>query len=255
MSLLTILFLLSSAVLAGAMNAIAGGGTILTFPALIAVGVSAVEANATSTLALLLGIAGSAVGFRGHLGAVRKWVAQFWLVSVTGGFCGAFLLTRTPEATFEKLAPLLLLGATVLFIAQNAFRRLAAAEAVMPPHPALSLALQFFVAVYGGYFGAGIGVLMLAVFGLIGLAHIHEMNALKSILSALINLVAALYFVFQGLIQWPHALILTAGATAGYFAGARLSLRIPQRHVRRLIGAIGLGISAAMLWQQFWQPQ
>ena len=163
---------------------------MLTFPALLAFGMPAIRANATSTVALLVGIIGSAYGFREHLPAAAVWIRRFGLVSVIGGFLGALLLTMTPAETFEKLVPFLLLFASVLFMAQNVFGRIAEAEAAAHTrHGVISVALQFLVALYGGYFGAGIGILMLAVFGLMGLHDIHEMNTLKTVLSALINLV------------------------------------------------------------------
>ena len=255
MSSLEITVLSVASLLAGAINAIAGGGTILTFPALLAFGMPAIQANATSTLALLIGIVGSTYGYREHMPAARVWIKKFGVVSVVGGFLGAVLLTRTPNDAFEKLVPFLLLFATVLFMAQNAFRRLAAGEAAATArgtrHGTLALVLQFFVALYGGYFGAGIGILMLAAFGLMGLHHIHEMNALKTVLATLINLVAAAYFIFAGLIEWPQAIVMTVGSTVGYFTGARFAQRIPQQRVRQIIMGIGLAISIAMFWKQF----
>ena len=243
--------LCAAGLIAGAMNAIAGGGTVITFPALLAFGLPAIEANATSTVALMMGIAGSAYGYRAHLPAARQWLARFGLVSVAGGLLGAALLTVTNEAVFARLVPFLLLFATLLFMAQRAFRHLAAFEATQPHHFWLAMGMQFFVAVYGGYFGAGIGILMLAVFGLMGMRHIHEMNALKTILGASINLVAAGYFIFAGLIRWPEALVVTVGATLGYYVGAHLTQRISQAQVRTLITIIGLLISALLFWKQF----
>jgi uncharacterized membrane protein YfcA len=245
-------FLSVAALLAGAINAIAGGGTILTFPALLAFGMPAIRANATSTVALLIGMIGSAYGYREHLPATAFWIRRFGLASVIGGFLGALLLTKTPADTFEKLVPFLLLFATVLFMAQNVFGRIAEAEAAAHTrHGVISVALQFFVALYGGYFGAGIGILMLAVFGLMGLHDIHEMNTLKTVLSVLINLVASLYFAFSGLVDWPEATVMIVASTLGYFAGARLTQRISRQRVRHLITAIGLSISAVMFWKEF----
>lgn len=246
------------AAVAGAMNAIAGGGTILTFPTLLAFGMPAIQANATSTLALLVGIGGSVYGYREHMPTVRAWGRQFGVISVIGGLSGAILLTRTSEKTFAQLVPFLILFATVLFMAQSLFRRLAAQEsqtiALKPGHNILAMVVQFLVAVYGGYFGAGIGILMLAVFGLMGLHHIHQMNALKTILGGLINIVAAGYFVYSGLIAWPQAIAMTIGATIGYFLGANLAQRIPQQRVRQMITCIGLGISILMFYRQFFSP-
>jgi len=249
--------LILTAAAAGAMNAIAGGGTLLTFPALLFFGMPAIQANATSTLALLIGIGGSVYGYRGHLAATRPWMIRFAPVSVAGGLIGAWLLTCTSEKLFAQLVPFLILFATVLFIANNAFRRLAGLESIATSHASgarfmgFAIALQFLVSVYGGYFGAGIGILMLATLGFIGLHHIHEMNTIKTLLGALINLVAAGYFVWAGLIRWPEALLMTIGAGAGYYLGSTLTQRIPQKQVRRIIAAIGLGISAVMFYRQF----
>jgi uncharacterized membrane protein YfcA len=255
MSLTEAAVLTSAALIAGAMNAIAGGGTILTFPALLAFGMPAIRANATSTLALMVGILGSTYGYRAHLPITGVWLRRFGIASVLGGFLGAALLTHTPEKLFEKLVPFLLLIATVIFMAQSAFRHLVAVEAraarIGAPHVIAATAVMFLVAIYGGYFGAGIGILMLAVFGLMGMHHIHEMNAVKTVLAALINLIATLYFIFAGLIEWPQAIVMTTGAGIGYFAGSQFAQKISQKTVRRIITTIGFGISALLFWRQF----
>ncbi len=257
MPLLEIAALFAAAIIAGGMNAIAGGGTLVTFPVLMAFGMPAIHANATSTLALLVGIIGSTYAYREHLPAARRGTEKFGLLSVIGGFLGAMLLTLTPEKAFAQLVPFLILFATVLFMAQGFFRRLVAVESNAVSHGVKfglwAFVLQFFVAVYGGYFGAGIGILMLAVFGLLGLHHIHEMNALKTVLSGLINLVAAAYFVYAGFVEWPQAIVMTFGASIGYFFGAHLTQKIPQQRVRLLITVIGVSISAVMFWKQFLQ--
>ena len=248
--------LAAAAAVAGAINAVAGGGTLITFPALIFFGTGAVIANATSTLALVVGTAGSIFGFRKQVGAVRPWLVRFVPVSVLGGLLGSVLLTRTGESVFARLVPFLILFATVLFLAQGAFRRFAGfsekADA-QPHHHAVWIAVifQFAVSVYGGYFGAGIGILMLASLGFLGLRDIHEMNALKNILSSLINFIAAAWFVWSRLIDWPRAAVMSVGALAGYFLGAHFSQRLPQRAVRHLVTAIGLTISAIMFYRQF----
>lgn len=248
--------LASAAALAGAINAVAGGGTLVTFPALLFFGTPAVIANATSTLALVVGTAGSIFGFRALLAKVRPWLGRFLPASALGGLLGSFLLTHTREAIFARLVPFLILFATVLFVAQNAFRRLARGEnkdGQNSPHRVVWTAVffQFAVAVYGGYFGAGIGILMLASLGFLGLRDIHEMNALKNVLGSLINLVAAGWFVASGLIDWPKAAVMTGGALVGYFFGSHFSQRIPQQRVRQLITGIGLTISAVMFYRQF----
>jgi uncharacterized membrane protein YfcA len=261
MPLLEILGLVLAAAAAGLVNAVAGGGTIITFPVLLFYGTPPVVANATSTLALVIGTAGSIFGFRGQLEAVRPWLARFVPVSLLGGLVGSGLLVRTSNEIFAHLVPFLILFATVLFFAQGAIRSRAAAEVAGGLRPARHLAaatfFQFIVAVYGGYFGAGIGILMLASLGFIGFTYIHEMNALKNVLGSLINVVAASWFVGAtwffgaGLIDWPKAGVMTLGALAGYFLGAHFSQRIPREQVRRLITAIGLTISAYTFWHQF----
>ncbi len=252
-----ILALAAVAAAAGAINAIAGGGTLLTFPALLFFGTAPIVANATSTLALVAGTAGSIFGFRQHLRAVWPWLVRFAFVSAAGGWLGSVLLTRTSDAAFVRLVPFLILFATLLFFAQGAFRRFAGfggnagAASVHERHVWVAVLFQFGVSVYGGYFGAGIGILMLASLGFLGLRDIHEMNALKNALGSLINLVAAGWFVASGLIDWPKAGVMTVGALAGYFVGAHYSQRIPQAATRRLITAIGFTISAVMFYRQF----
>jgi uncharacterized membrane protein YfcA len=240
---------------AGVINAVAGGGTVLTFPILLFFGTPPVIANATSTLALFVGTAGSIFGFRGQMAAVRPWLVRFVPVSLLGGFLGSVLLTRTSDAVFARLVPFLILFATALFFMQGAFRRLALSEtkdaARHGRHLGVAIVFQFAVALYGGYFGAGIGILMLASLGFIGFTDIHEMNALKNLLSSLINAVATFWFITAGLIDWPKAGVMTVGALAGYFIGAHFSQRIPREWVRGLITGIGLAISTYTFWKQF----
>ncbi len=257
MSATEILGLLAAAIAAGAINAVAGGGTLLTFPTLLFFGTPPVIANATSTLALMLGTAGSAYGYRRHLDAVKPWLQRFVPVSIVGGLIGSALLTHTSNKTFAKLVPFLILFATILFLVQGLFRRFAGLEergGNSPGHHTIKGAIlfQFAVAIYGGYFGAGIGILMLASLGLIGLTNIHEMNTLKTLLGSLINLVASLWFVFAGLIQWPQAVVMTAGALAGYYLGSHYSQRISQPRVRQIITAIGLILSAVTFYKEFY---
>lgn len=258
MSPAEITILTLAAFFAGAINAVAGGGTVLTFPALLAFGMPAIQANATSTLALLIGILGSVYGYRRPIRAVAPLITRFGLVSALGGLAGAILLTCSSEKFFSALVPFLLLFATILFLANNAFRRLVRIDPLTRPADllhrrgfALALAFQFAVAVYGGYFGAGIGILMLATLGILGMHDIHEMNALKTVLGALVNLVAALYFILAGLIVWPEAILMTLGATGGYFLASYFAQRIPQNVVRNLAALISLAISAWLLWRQF----
>jgi len=254
MSGLEIITLAAAAAAAGLINAIAGGGTLITFPALLLFGTAPIVANATSCLALVIGTAGSIFGFRSQVAAVKPWLGRFVPVSLLGGLLGSILLTRTSNEVFAALVPFLILFATVLFLLQGVFRRLAGREAdAHAGHPSVWIAVtfQFAVALYGGFFGAGIGILMLASLGFLGLRDIHEMNALKNILGSLINLVAAAWFVASGLIDWPKMAVMTLGALAGYYFGAHFSQRLPQQRVRSLITIIGLAAAAWTFWKQF----
>ena len=257
MPLLEVLALLLASAAAGAINAVAGGGTLVTFPTLLFFGTPPIIANATSTVALVIGTSGSIYGYRQHLPAVKPWLWRFAPISIVGGLIGAVLLTFTSNKTFSKLVPFLILFATILFLAQGILRRLwqPGGQSHRPRHFAfwLPLLFQLAVAIYGGYFGAGIGILMLACLGFIGHGDIYEMNTLKTILSSLINVVAAAWFIFAGLIQWQKAGVMIFGALAGYYLGSHYSQRIPQARVRQLITAIGFILSAVIFYKEFVQ--
>jgi uncharacterized membrane protein YfcA len=237
---------------AGLMNSIAGGGTILTFPALIFAGVPPIPANATSTIALLPGVLAGLFGYRRNIPAAAGWIRRFALASLIGGLIGSMALVRTPPAVFDWLVPFLILFATVLFTAHSFFAKLLRVE---PDHrkaaPGMrwlvgAIAFQFVVAIYGGYFGAGIGILMLASLGMLGIGHIHEMNTVKSTLGFLINIVAAIYFIWSGLIHWTAAGVMAVGAATGGYTGAHFAQKIPHRTVRHLITAIGFTLAVVM---------
>lgn len=255
MSVVEIMCLAGSAAAAGVINAIAGGGTLVTFPTLLFFGTAPIVANASSTLALVLGTGGSVYGYRRHLDSVKPWLWRFVPASILGGLIGSALLTHTSDKTFSKLVPFLILFATLLFLIQGMVRRLIGFDVPAGEHKRhriwVAIAFQFAVAIYGGYFGAGIGILMLASLGFIGLSNIYEMNALKTVLGSLINLVAAIWFIFAGLIHWPKTGIMTIGALAGYYLGSHYSQRIPQKYVRHIITAIGFFISAVTFYKEF----
>ncbi len=254
-----ILSLLGAAFAAGVINAVAGGGTMITFPVLLLFGTPAIVANATSTLALVIGTAGSIFGYRGHMDEIKPWLGRLLPVSLVGGGVGSVLLLQTSDATFTRIVPFLLLFATLLFLAQSLFKTRARQQMESPATPQIlpkflifSIGAQFAVAVYGGYFGAGIGILMLASLGFLGLSHIHEMNALKNVLGSLINVVAAIIFICGGLIDWPKASVMTIGALVGYLFGSTYSQKLPQLWVRRIISAVGVGITGFLFYKRLY---
>jgi uncharacterized membrane protein YfcA len=244
--------LVASSVGAGVMNAMAGGGTILTFPALLLVGEPAIMANATSTVALLPGAAASMAGYRKEVGEHRAWLKTLLVPSLLGGAVGSVLLLRTPERTFAFLAPFLVLFATLLFL----FQLIWSPRSQEPGQPAksarfvLTTILQFLVAIYGGYFGAGIGILMLVLLGFLGLRNIHAMNGLKNFFGICINSVAAGYFILRGAVDWPPALAMAVGSIAGGYAGARFARRIGQKKARIAVVVIGFLVTAVLLLQK-----
>lgn len=248
--------LLACGIIAGAINAIAGGGTILTFPALMATGIPGIVANATSTLSLFVGTGGSLFAYRKQFPEIKALLARFIPVSIAGGWLGSWLLTHTDQNAFDALVPFLILFATLLFMAQGAISTWMRGKNSEPDHKPMrilpSLVFQFFVAVYGGYFGAGIGILMLASFGFMGMTDIHRMNALKNVQASLICLVATLVFVFTpGLIDWPRGIVMAVGAIAGYFLGGHYSQKIPREWVRKTVTLIGLLAFVLTAWKQF----
>jgi len=258
--LLRFTLIVVAAAAGGAINSVAGGGTLLTFPALIGLGVPAITANATSTVALWPGAVGSMLGYLGELKGARSWAVRFAVPSLLGGFVGARLLLVTPADRFDALVPWLVLGATALFLLQRpAMRWLRAhaagadatgesADPALRPPPLSALAYQFAVGIYGGYFGAGIGILMLAALGFMGFTNIHRMNGLKNWGGLCINLMAALTFAVSGLVDWPVALAMALGAAIGGYGGSRLAQRVPQERVRQLIIVIGFASGIWLLY-------
>ena len=249
-----VFIIVAAAVIAGAINSIAGGGTLISFPALIWIGRDPVLANATNTIAMVPGSLGGAIGFREELAASRRWLYLLIVPSLLGGIAGAVLLLRTPTATFDRLVPLLIFGATMLMAGQEVITRRLKFVAASHEKPKTGwivfvIVFQFAVGVYGGYFGAGMGILMLAAMGLIGMTDLHRMNALKNVLAIAINGVAAIYFAFSGAVIWRDGLLMAAGAIAGGLIGARVGKKLGRKFVRGFVIAIGLIMTVA-LWVQ-----
>jgi uncharacterized membrane protein YfcA len=249
----TYAFLCASAFIAGVMNSVAGGGTLLTFPALAAL-VPAAVANATSTVALLPGSFAGALGYRKELWECRRFVARMVGPSIVGGFVGAWLVGRNKEL-FDVLVPWLILTAAVLFVVQAPLSRWVKARAAKggahaerhepgATTQALVIGFQLLVAIYGGYFGAGIGILMLSALGFMGVGDIHRMNAVKTFLAASINAASVFVFVRDDLVNWRYALMMAVSAVLGGYIGARVARRLPASYVRYAVIVIGFGLSA-----------
>ena len=231
----------------GALNAVAGGGSFIAFPALLFTGVPAVPANATNTVALWTGLTFSGGAFRRHLKVRPSVLWPLVTVSLVGGVVGAILLLRTPGQTFLRILPWLMLFAVLLFIFGPKLTRVGNAHVLHVPSGQAILAASFFqllVAIYGGYFGGGMGFVILAMLTAFGMADIHEMNAFKIVLSSTTNGIAVLIFILRHAVYWPQALVMICGAALGGYFGAHYSLRLPRIWVRWFVIAVGAGMTA-----------
>ena len=242
-----------TAFFAGVLNSIAGGGTLLTFPILIWLGLDPKVANATSTVALWPGLFGGVFGYRREMDDSSLILMRLGVISVIGGGVGAWLLIATPSPTFARLVPFLILFATILFMMQGPVNRWlhlpAAGKESTKAWWIGAIVFQFFSAIYGGYFGAGNGILMLAAMGLLGLHDIHRANGIKNFLGVCINSVAVVSFSMMHLVSWPQSLFMAVAALAGGYFGARTAQRVGRVFIRRAIVVIGLVITIGMLWK------
>jgi uncharacterized membrane protein YfcA len=250
---LQILSLVAAAFFAGVINSIAGGGTLITFPVLLWMGLDAKVANATSTVALWPGLFGGLFGYRKELENSSTILLRLGIMSVIGGAIGAWLLIWTPSPTFARLVPFLILFATILFMAQGQInRRLRLQPIVAEPRMSWwlgAIVFQFFSSIYGGYFGAGNGILMLAALGLLGLHDINRANGIKNFLGICINSIAVVSFALSDLVVWPIALLMAGAALIGGYAGSKSAVRVGQSVVRKSIVAIGFVITFVMIWE------
>jgi uncharacterized membrane protein YfcA len=237
------IFLFFAGALGGAINAVAGGGSFVTFPALLFTGVPPIPANATNTLALWVGTTASGGAYRQQLNIPRRVMIPLIVTSVVGGVLGAFLLIKTPAQTFLRVLPWLLLGATLLFaFGKHLTGRISAGISRESSNAAITGAsiFEFAVAVYGGYFGGGLGIMNLAMLAALGMTDIHAMNKLKVILGAIINGVAAVAFIVAGVILWRQAGVMTAGAIVGGYGSAHFAQKLPQPYIRAFVIIIGV---------------
>jgi uncharacterized membrane protein YfcA len=243
----TLALLVCAAALAGALNAVVGGGSFVAFPALLFAGVPPIVANATTTFVLWPAAAGSALAYRAELPSERAVLLWLGAASVVGGALGAWLLLGTSDTTFVRLIPWLLLVATVLFTLGGY------ARADRPPRASPSMtrgalvagaSVQLVTSIYGGYFGGGMGILMLATFSLMGIGNIHRMNALRTLLGLVLNGVALAMFVARGKIAWGPGLLMAVAATGAGYLGAWAARRGDPRRVRQFVTLIAWALTA-----------
>ena len=254
MDLHTYIFLFVAGVLGGALNAVAGGGSFIAFPALMFAGVPPIAANATNTVALWVGVTASSGAYRKHFDISRRVMVPLAVTSVIGGIGGAFLLLRTPANTFLHVLPWLMLGATLLFLfggrlargSKNGLAHDATVTAI-----AVAAIFELVVAVYGGYFGGGVGIMNLAMLAALGMTDIHAMNALKVVLGGIINAMAVVTFTVAKAIAWKPGVIMIAGAIVGGYFGAHYAQKLPQPWIRAFVIAVGTGMTVYFFWKAY----
>lgn len=248
-------FLFAVALFGGAINSVAGGGGFLCFPALLFVGMPPIQANATNTIALWPGTVASVAAYRSEFVRMREHIVPLLITGCFGALIGALILLKTPQATFLSMVPWLLLSATVLFTVSppiaRYFRTQQAESARRGSRRAVWVAagLQLLIATYIGFFGAGAGILMLAMFAMLGIESIHTMNGMKTALASVCNGIALVTFIFAGAIVWPEALVMTVGAAIGGYAGAHYAQKVDPRFVRAIVIATGASLTVYFFWR------
>jgi uncharacterized membrane protein YfcA len=242
-------FLFFAALIAGLLNAVAGGGSFISFPALLFSGLAPIAANATNTAALFHGTVASTVAYRNAFTPEARRLLPLLLVTgVIGGVIGARILLGTPQSTFLHLIPWLLLAATLLFLAGPRIsawvRQRAAAGKTSRPLTIGGFFLELLIAIYIGHFVAGVGILVLSLLALLGMEDIHAMNGVKVLLVSVVNGVAMITFIFAKMIFWPQAVLMILGSLTGGYAGAHYTQKMKQLPVRWIVIAVGLSMSA-----------
>ncbi len=252
MTIIHAILLFGAAVVAGVLNSVAGGGSFFTFPALLFTGVPAIPANATSTVAVWPGSVASAVAYRKRLPHNARVLAPLMVASLAGGITGAGLLLHTPQRTFLRLIPFLFFAATLFFALGKKPKSLSPREAAERPS-ALKLCgvtlLQFLTGIYGGFFGGGMGILMLAFLTLLPLGDIHAMNSVKTVLGTIINGVAIVVFIAARIIFWPQGVLMLTGAILGGYGGAHYAQKMNPARVRAFVVVVGFAMSFIFLWK------
>ncbi len=246
MNLHNAIFLFFAGALGGAINAVAGGGSFVAFPALLFTGVPPIPANATNTLALWAGTTASGGAYSQKLNISRRVMIPLVATSIVGGLTGAFLLIKTPAQTFLRILPWLLLGATLLFaFGKHLTGRISAGISHDASNAKVTGASTFelLVAVYGGYFRGGIGIMNLAMLAAMGMTDIHAMNKLKVRLGGVINGVATITFIATRAILWPQAMVMTAGSILGGYSSAHFAQRLPQAWVKSFVILVGTAMT------------
>ncbi|MBD5634013.1 MAG: sulfite exporter TauE/SafE family protein [Candidatus Eremiobacteraeota bacterium] len=241
-----------AAFVASAINAGAGGGSFISFPVLLATGVPSVSANATNNVAMWLGSFASAGSFRSELDVPRETLVKMIVASAIGSLAGAVILLRTSNERFSSLIPFLLLASTTLFICGPWLtKRSRSASGELSIDSPFGLGLQFAIGIYGGFFGAAIGILMLALLGILGMSDLRRANAFKLLLATVINGVAVVPFVIARAVAWEAALAMSAGAIAGGFLGAGVVKRMPPAAVRGFVILVGISMTAYFFWKTY----
>jgi len=254
LSLHTAIFLFFAGALGGALNAVAGGGSFISFPALLFSGVPPISANATNTVALWAGVSASGGAYRKHLDLSRRVMIPLALASVIGGVAGACLLLHTPAPTFLRVLPWLMLGATLLFMFGSRLARGSRgslASDASNSKLAVAALFELVVAVYGGYFGGGMGILNLAMLAALGMTDIHAMNALKVVLGGIINGIAAITFVLAGAVAWKQGSVMIAGALCGGYLGAHQAQKLPAAWIRAFVIVVGTAMTVYFFWKAY----
>jgi hypothetical protein len=254
LALHTLIFLFVAGALGGALNAVAGGGSFIAFPALLFSGVAPIAANATNTVALWVGVTASTGAYRRHLNISRRVMIPLTVTSLIGGIAGAYLLLHTPAQTFLRVLPWLMLGATLLFIFGSRLSRGSTSGVARDASTtALTVAVLFelVVAVYGGYFGGGVGILNLAMLAAVGMTDIHAMNALKVVLGGIINGVAVVTFIVAGAVAWKQGVVMIVGALFGGYFGAHYAQKLPPAFIRAFVIAVGTGMTVYFFWKAY----